>query len=160
MAAENNWVGSIEYLYHHDQADGFDVEVGALVGSVGYKILLGDSFYVFPEVRLGVGVVDDNVSIYGVETYVELDTFFAVEVRGQYELENGVHLFVAPTLAEARVSGSTSFGGENLTIYGGSWSFGAVAGIGYKLFERASAELAYKNIDGADIYGVGLRFGF
>lgn len=165
IAAESepsgNWVGGIGYINLSDEVeDGLDISVGGIVGSLGYKIKSGDNFYLIPEVRIGTGISDDSVSYLGVDVDVELDGFLALSLRGQFELDNGVYLFAAPTYANAEFTASASQGGQSASATEDSWEFGVGGGIGYNFSKTTSAEVTYEQFDGTDAFSVGLKINF
>lgn len=155
-----NWVGGISYANLSDEEDGLDISLGALVGSLGYKIESGSSFYFMPEVRVGVGITDDTVTVFGVDVDVELDSFLALSVKGQFELENGVYLYAAPTYANAEFTASASQGGQSASATEDSWEFGLGLGAGYNFNPSTSLEASYEQFDGTDVLSVGLKFSF
>lgn len=164
MAAENepsnNWVGGISYINLSDEDDGLDISLGGVVGSLGYKIKSGNNFYLIPEVRIGTGISDDSVSYLGVDVDVELDGFLALSLRGQFELDNGVYIFAAPTYANAEFTASASQGGQSASATDDSWEFGVGGGVGYNFTKTASAEVMYEQFDGTDVFSLGLKFNF
>ena len=163
MAAESepstNWVGGISYINLSDEDEGLDISLGGVVGSFGYKIKSGDNFYLTPEVRIGVGIKDDTIFYSGIGFDVELDRFLALSVRGQFELDNGVYIFVAPTYANAKftVSASHGYSGASSTD---SWELGVGGGVGYNFSNTTSAEGTFEQFDGTDVFSLGLKFNF
>ena len=163
MAAENepsnNWVGGISYINLSDEDDGLAISLGGVVGSLGYKIKSGNNFYLIPEVRIGTGISDDSVS-YPVDVDVELDGFLALSLRGQFELDNGVYLFAAPTYDNAEFTVTVSDGGQSASATEDSWELGVGGGVGYNFTKTASAEVMYEQFDGTDVFSLGLKFNF
>lgn len=155
-----NWVGGISYAHLSDDEDGLDISLEALVGSLGYKINFENGFHFIPEVRVGVGITDDTVTVIGVNVDVELDSFLALSVKGQYELENGIYLFAAPTYANAEFTISASQGGQSASATEDSWEFGLGVGAGYSFTSSTSLEASYEQFDGTDVLSVGLNFDF
>ena len=94
-ATENDqsdgWVGGINYMSASVDSDVVDITLGAVVGSIGYKIKIGNVFYLVPEFRAGMGISDDSVNYQGVSVKFELDRFMAFSLRGQFELSNGMY---------------------------------------------------------------------
>ncbi|WP_114326892.1 outer membrane beta-barrel protein [Candidatus Colwellia aromaticivorans] len=147
-----NWVGGVSYINLSDDEDGIDISLSGISGSLGYKIDSNTNFNFIPEVRIGTGISDDTV--YGVD--VEMDSFIALSVRGQYSLENGVYLFAAPSYANVELT--ASYGGYSETD--DSWEFGIGGGAGYKFNESTSAEFMYEQYDGTDVLSFGVKFDF
>lgn len=143
-----------------DEDDGLDISLGGIVGSLGYKIKSGNNFYLIPEVRVGKGISDDSVSVLGVDVDVELDGFLALSLRGQFELDNSIYLFAAPTYANAEFTASASQGGRSASATEDSWEFGVGGGAGYNFSKVVSAEVMYEQFDGTDVLSLGLKFNF
>jgi len=158
--SSGNWVGGISYANLSDEEDGLDISLGALVGSLGYKIDSGSGFHFIPEVRVGVGITDDTVTAFGVNVDVELDSFLTLSVKGQYELENGIYLFAAPIYANAEFTASASQGGQSASATEDSWEFGLGVGAGYSFNSSTSLEASYEQFDGTDVLSIGLKFDF
>ncbi|MCW8833077.1 MAG: porin family protein [Colwellia sp.] len=155
-----NWVGGVSYINLSDEDDGLEISLGGITGSLGYKIDSESNFYFMPEVRIGTGISDDSVSMYGIDVDVEMDSFIALSVRGQYELENGVYLFAAPSYANVEFTASASHGGQSASATEDSWEFGLGGGVGYKFNETTSAEFIYEQFDGTDVLSFGVKFDF
>ncbi|MGL4613904.1 MAG: outer membrane beta-barrel protein [Shewanella sp.] len=164
MAAEveptNSWVAGVSYMNLSDESDGVDISVGGVAGSLGYQFKSGENFYLVPEVRLGTGVGSDSFSLSGIDVEVELDTFIALSLRGQFEFDNGVYLYAAPTYANAEFTATASYLGQTASSTEDSWEFGVGGGIGYRFSPVTSAELSYEQFDGIDVLSVGLKFNF
>lgn len=165
MAADNepstNWVGGIRYSNLSEGEDGLDISLGGIVGSLGYKIESGNNFYLIPEINIGTGISDDNVTVRDVTVRdvsvdVELDSFLALSLRAQFELESGMYLFVAP--AYGNFEFKISLGGASATD--DSWEFGIGGGAGYKFSKTTSAEIIYERWDETDVFTLGIRFNF
>lgn len=157
-----NWVGGISYINFSEEEDSLnmDISLGGVVASLGYKIHMVDNFYLVPEVRVGTGISDDTVTYLGVNVDVELDGFFAVSVRGQYEFDNQIYLFAAPAYANAEFTASVSQGGQSFSVTEDSWEFGIGLGAGYNFTDTIAAEVMYERFDGTDIGSLGLKFNF
>lgn len=155
-----NWVGGVSYINLSVEEDGLDISLGGITGSLGYKINSENNFYFLPEVRIGTGISDDSVSMLGVDVDVEMDGFIALSIRAQYELENGVYLFAAPSYANVEFTASASQGGQSATGTEDSWEFGIGGGAGYKFNESTSAEFMYEQYDGTDVLSFGVKVDF
>lgn len=155
-----NWVGGVSYVNLSEGDDGEEISLGGITASLGYKIDSGNNFYFVPEVRIGTGVGDDSVSMFGVDVDVEMDSFIALSVRGQYDLNNGVYLFAVPSYANVEFTANASQGGQSASATEDSWEFGVGAGAGYKFNESTSAEFMYEQYDGTDVLSLGLKFDF
>lgn len=131
------------------------VDLGAVQGTVGYRFpltgLAGRS-YIIPEARLGVGVDDDTVG--GVT--VEMDEYYGVTARFQYESREGFYAFAYPSYTRFSLSGSLA----GVVVSDDSWEFGAGAGVGFAFTDLLGAEVAYERIDEANVFNASIRIGF
>jgi len=152
----NNWVGGVGFINLSDDYGDLSISLNGIVGSLGYKIESDENFTLIPQVRISFGIGDDNVSYFGYKADVELDSFLALSLRGQYQLDNGVYLFATPTYANAQLT--ISSGGYSETD--DEWEFGVGGGIGYNFADTTSAELSYEQYDGTNALSIGLKFDF
>jgi opacity protein-like surface antigen len=155
-----NWVGGVSYINLSDKEDGIDISLGGVTGSIGYQINTDNNFYFMPEVRIGTGISEDSVSMFDVNVNIDMDSFIALSIRGQYELDNGVYLFAAPSYANVEFTASASQGGQSASETEDSWEFGFGGGAGYKFNDSTSAEFSYEQFDGTDVLNFGVKFNF
>ncbi|WP_371187289.1 outer membrane protein [Thalassotalea maritima] len=179
FASSANWVAGAGYMSFSDSEDGIDINLNAVIGSVGYKYLINDNFSIVPELRLGFGLGDDTFTFYEYDYVVdaegdivagepinsfivktELERFFALSLRAEYDLKNGVYLFAVPSYANAKFKASASFMDESFSASEDSWEFGLGAGAGYKFTDTVAAELSYEQYDGTDILNANIKFSF
>ncbi|MEL6448653.1 MAG: outer membrane beta-barrel protein [Pseudomonadota bacterium] len=154
LPASAQWVVGGGYLNLSDDDDGIDVSLGAVYGSLGYIIEGEGQFSFIPEVRVGFGVSDDTNS--GVD--VELDTFFALSLRGQYDFESGLYLYAAPSYARAEFTATSPlFSGS---VSEDDWEFGIGGGAGYRFTDQTWGEVSYETFDGTDAFSIGVKFAF
>lgn len=153
---ENHWVAGVGYTNLSDDDEGIDISVGAIVASLGYKIKSGDNFFITPELRLGTGISDDSIAIYGGNLDIELERLVALTVRGEFEFNNGFYLYAAPTYANVRLKVS----GFGPVVSEDSWEFGVGGGLGYHFTEKTAAEVSYEQFDGADVLNFSIKFAF
>ena len=136
------------------------MSLNGIVGSLGYKIESGDNFSLIPLVRIGFGVGSDTLTANSkgklVDVDVELDSFLALSLRGQYQLDNGVYLFATPTYSNSQFTASSRGYSET----DDEWEFGVGGGIGYNFGATTSAEFSYEQYDGIDAITLGLKFDF
>lgn len=149
-------IGGIGYMNLSDDDDNVDITLGAVVGSLGYKMVAGPGLYIIPEARFGFGVVDDTVNVLGVDVDIELDRFTALSLRGQYESASGLYLFVAPSYAQ--VKASATIAGQTLSISDDDWELGAGGGLGYYFNPATALEFSFEQYDGTDVATLGLKF--
>ena len=94
LTASANWSAGAGYANLSDSDDGESISLGVIYGAVAYEFTkAGSNFSLMPELRLGTGVSDDK--LYGAK--VEVERFTALSVRGQYNYDNGVYLYVMPS---------------------------------------------------------------
>ena len=136
--------------YYH--MDGDDITLGAIVGSVGYRIPINDSFSVIPEIRGGVGVKDDT--FLGAD--IELDSLFGSALRLEFLLSESFYIHLTPSYVRYKVKASGSF----VSISDTTDEFGIGGGLGFSFTENFSLEANYENIDGLDVIQLGARFSF
>jgi opacity protein-like surface antigen len=154
LTASADWQvgGGFSNLYD-DIGDGDDVSLNILYGSVSYKTESSYKDFSFvPELRIGTGVGDD--SIYGVK--LEVKSFIALSVRGQYEFSNGAYVYAMPSYAnlDIKASGYGESGSDD------NWEFGVGAGVGYNLNKKVSVEASYENYDDTNLLSVGFKYAF
>ncbi|MFT5605684.1 MAG: opacity protein-like surface antigen [Paracoccaceae bacterium] len=164
MAVENelssDWFGGINYINLSADDESDDFSLGGVVGSLGYKFKSGGDFYLIPEVRVGVGASDGSYSIGEVNVDVKLDRFLALSLRGQFELDNGVYLFAAPTYMNTELTITAKVRGQKFEETGSTSEFGVGGGAGYNFTKTVSAEVTYELFDDVDVVGLGLNFHF
>ncbi|MFY8273291.1 outer membrane protein [Pseudoalteromonas sp. SSDWG2] len=152
FASQANWQAGVGYVNLSDSEGGDSISLNALVGSLGYKFKSSDSFYFMPELRLGTGLGDDD--LYGIK--VEVESFMALSLRGQYDFDNGMYLYGAPSYANVEVKAS----GYGASATEDEWEFGLGGGLGYNFSNGVAAELSYEQFDGVDVVSFGLKFDF
>lgn len=153
---DGGWVAGMGYTSFSESEDNVDISVGAIWGSLGYQIKATDKFYVTPEVKIGKGIGSDTIISGSTPIDVELDSYLAVSLRGEYDFQNGAYLFVAPTYAkgEFNVNVGSDFAESS------SWEFGAGIGAGYNFSAGKKVEVAYESFDGTDMISLAVKFDF
>jgi opacity protein-like surface antigen len=154
LTASADWqVGGGFSNLSDDLGDGDDASLSILYGSVAYKTDSSyEDFFFVPELRIGTGVGDD--SIYGVK--LEVKSFIALSVRGQYEFNNGAYVYAMPSYANLDIKAS----GYGQSDSDDNWEFGVGAGVGYNLNKKVSVEASYENYDGVNLLSVGFKYAF
>ncbi|MGY6630560.1 MAG: outer membrane beta-barrel protein [Wenzhouxiangella sp.] len=147
-AAENRVTGSLGYS-HFDLDLG--VELGAIVGTVGYEFTLGDGISITPEFRLGNGVGDSRLF----PGRVELGRLFGAATRLTYTTYPGVYVFGTVSYVDYEIKASGRFSGSS-----SSTEFGFGAGLGYDFTDRLGLEFQYENVDSTDVFTGAFRFRF
>lgn len=153
LTASANWQMGGGFSNLSDNAEGGDVSLNMMYGSVTYKIQKASSnFFFVPELRLGTGISDDSID----NVKVEIKRFVALSFRGQYEYSNGAFVYVMPSYANLK--GKVSYNGKSMTD--DNWEFGIGGGVGYRLNKKISVEASYENYDDNDLLSVGFKYAF
>ena len=148
-----NWTVGVNY----SQVSIEDVDLGAVVGSVGYRFQAADRFYLVPEVRAGFGVGDDTADFGGsFSARVEIDRLWGASNRFQYEFDTGAYLFGVVSYINYKFEASAT----GLSVSDDSWESGFGGGAGYMFSPLVGGELSYERVDGEDVFSIGLRFNF
>lgn len=155
LASAQGWNFGGGYSSYMEDDEGIDISLGALFGSVGYTYESGNLTFM-PELRLGVGVGDDTVSIFGESVKVEIDTLVIASIRGQYNVAENFGIFLQPSYARLEATASTRGFSETAD----DWEFGFGGGATFKVSESASIEAMYEAFDESDVVSVGIRFTF
>tara|TARA_R110000744_G_scaffold78514_4_gene154629 strand:+ start:10643 stop:11137 length:495 start_codon:yes stop_codon:yes gene_type:complete len=149
LTASANWSAGAGYANLSDD----DLSLGVIYGAVTYEFAQeGSKFSLVPELRLGTGISDDKIS--GVK--LEVESFTALSVRGQYNFDNGFYAYAVPSYAN--LDFKASFNGASISD--DEWEFGFGAGVGKKLNEKTSVEASFENFDGTDVFSVGFKYAF
>lgn len=157
LTASANWSAGGGYAKLSDDLDGDDLSIGMLYGTVAYEFNKADSPYsIMPEISLGTGISDDKIG----RVEIEVDRFFALSLRGQYNYDNGAYLFVQPSYANLKVTANFTSNFNNNKESDDNWEFGFGAGVGKKLTEKMSIEAAYSNYDDTDLISIGFKYDF
>jgi opacity protein-like surface antigen len=128
-----------------------------MYGSLAYKYENFDNgFFLMPELRLGTGVGDDSMNVSGNKVKIEIDSFMALSVRGQYDYRNGAYVYVMPSYANLDITASFN----NQSASEDDWEFGIGAGVGYRINKKVSVEASYESYNDADFLSVGFKYAF
>lgn len=149
-----NWVGSVGFINVSDA----DISLTGYAGSLGYKLNSDEYLHIVPEVRLGVGIFTDSVDIYDVDVEIDMDTFAAFSLRGQYDFNDSFYIFAAPSYANLAITASASANGVSYSETTDSWEFGIGGGAGFILNDLVSFELNFEQFDGSDVMTFSARF--
>lgn len=144
--------------------DDVDLSFNIIVGSVGYKFDVNESFSVVPEVRIGTGISNETNTrvLNGVafEAEAEIDSLYGVAVRGQYAFDKA-YVYLAPSYTKFKGEVTARAIGVSASASATSdWEFGAAVGAGYWFTQSIAAEVAYEVFDDVDQIGVSARFRF
>jgi predicted porin len=153
----NNWSVGGGYLNFSNDSDGIDVSLGSLYGSVAYIYQTEHKkFSIVPELKLGTGISDDSVRLYGTKVDVELERFVNFSVKAQYDVTDQVFVFVMPSYANAKIEASVGGFSESDS----EWEFGVGTGIGYQFNAQTDVALSYEKFDDTDVISAGFNYSF
>lgn len=175
-SAAAQWEVTAAYSQLSD--DHFDL--GAAVLGAGYSFPISERLSITPMVRIGFGVKDDSFlsytgasqngqpAQYVTPARLEIDQYYGLQIRGEFQLNNRAYLFVVPSYSDIEFKKSINFQrfGIDLPNYSGSYSldgFGIGAGAGLRFNDLISAEFSYETTDlgsrvDMDTLNVQLRF--
>jgi hypothetical protein len=156
FGAHAQWTGSLSYSHISIGDDEISVDLGAIVGSAGYRLEVADRFYLVPEVRVGFGVSDDRVNVEGFNVKAEIERLWGFSNRFQYEFDTGAYLFGVASYVNYKLKASAAGFSES----DDSWEAGFGAGAGFMFTPLVGGELSYERVDGEDVFTAGLRFNF
>jgi len=91
---------------------------------------------------------------------VELDRFFALSVRGEYELVDQVYAFIEPSYANVEATAKRNFLGSTITVNDDEWEFGIGGGIGFRFLPKLDGEVSFESFDGDNLISLGARYRF
>lgn len=175
--SKREWIGGLGFLRLSADIGKKSIDLGAIVGSLGYKINIHDNFYLIPEVRVGLGAGSNSVSdTKSIGNYkemskleAEIDSLVAFSVRGQLAFKSGIYLYTAPTYSRGSFSYTQTFMEQYSDeppynyVYSDNESrddITVMAGIGCNLGEIASAELSYEKFEGSEVTSLGIKYNF
>lgn len=140
------------------------VDLGAVVGSLGYRFQGQNGWSFQPEFRIGAGVIDDTARLFSMSAValvpvdVEIDYLLGAAGRIQYQVDGGVYFFAQPTLTRFEIDAGNVT--ASWILEDTEWEFGADIGAGFQVSERFGLEAAVGVIDGDTIVNAGVRFDF
>jgi hypothetical protein len=153
LTASANWLVGAGYANLSTEDDGRELSLGTVYGSLAYEFIKADSQFSFvPELRIGTGISDDTVD----SIKVEVNSFTALSIRGQYNYSNGVYLYVMPSYAY--LDSKASFRGNSVSD--DEWEFGFGGGVGKKINAKTSVEASFESYDETDVFSVGIKYAF
>jgi len=135
----------------------FDGDIGQFntpTISLGYEFSK-NSLSLIPEVRYGNG---GN----GYQNNIELDKFLAFSIKGQWNFQTGLYLFLYPSYSNTTLKKTSSSSwyccvpDEKKS----SWGFGAGVGGGFKITDNFAIETAFEKSNDYDFFALGLRYNF
>jgi len=155
-SASADWVSEINYFTLGQDDSSIDVSVGGIGASLGYQFQVNDSFYITPELRVGMGVSDDTARVFGTNVEVELDNYYGAGLRGEFYATESFYVVGSVSYIDAELSASAY--GNRVSDSDGEFGFGI--GAGFIASDSASIEAGFEKYDEADMLRLGLRISF
>lgn len=155
-----NWNAGVNYINVSSDSAGSDISLSGIAGSIGYLIPSGNNLFLMPELKVGVGLADDTITLAGDEVTIEMDQYLSLSFRGQYAVGRGGYVFAAPTYTYISSKATGNVAGSNVSAGADEWEFGVGVGAGYMLTDFISAELVYEKYSDTDILNLGVKFHF
>ena len=155
LSFADDWVAGAAY----SNLSFAELDFSVLSASIGYQLDYNNGFSLLPEVRVGLGIGDDSLPGFS-EVELEIDTFVAITLRGQYTFTNGMYIYAAPSYANLALSSTVSFEGMSASASEDESEFGFGAGLGYKFSNKIAAEFTYEQFDETDVISLGLKYHF
>lgn len=147
--AENYYGGNISFLDYSVEGIDDDASLTAIVGRFGTTF--NENFS--GEVRLGFGVGDDTVDVFGFDADVELDNMFGAYVRGGIPVTDSFFPYAIVGYTRGEVTASISgFGSESESESDVSFGVGADVNVNQNIIINVEY-MNYFDKDGAEIDG-------
>ena len=157
LTASANWSLGGGYINLSDDSDDIDVSLGGIYGSAAYTFKTdSENFTVVPELRIGTGISDDSVDTYYGDVDIELESFIALSLRAQYQVNERFYLYAMPSYANAELKAS-GFGRSETED---EWEFGYGAGAGFSISEEVNINFSYEMYDDTDVLTAGISVNF
>lgn len=165
-SASAQWEASAGYT-HVDTALH---NLGAAVVGVGYQFPINNAWSVIPTARIGYGIKDGTLPVrvgdmedgepvtYVYDADISINNFYALQLRTQFYLNNGIYLFAAPSYTDLGLK----INGNQYDRTERDDGFGIGAGAGFRINDSLVAEASYEETNAFDseLIGVKLRFTF
>lgn len=148
--AENGYFGgNIAFVEYSEEGIGDDASLNAIFGRIGKKF--NENFS--GEIRVGIGIGDDTVDLFGGDVDVELDSLFGVYVRGGIQVAESFYPYAVLGYTRGELTASVSgFGSASESESDISFGVGADVGISEKVILNVEY-MNYLDKDGAEIDG-------
>lgn len=153
--ASADWNAGI--AYSHFQEDEIDISLDGVTLSVGYEFAVEDSKFSFmPELRLGFGVGDDNISEFETNISVEIETYYGFTARGTYHASPNFYIFLQPSYVNLEVKASSM----GMSATEDDWETGFGGGVGFVPMDNFMVEAIFEDFDGTNAISAGIRYSF
>ena len=130
------------------------LEMDAVGIALGYQIGVMDGVTFAPRLRWATGVSESSISNGFEIGTAELEQFFALSIRGRYELHPRIYGFLEPSYGYTKISARYAAVSDSSE----AWELGMGAGLGLKLTDRLSLEVQSEKYDDTRVVSAGLHF--
>jgi hypothetical protein len=155
--ASADWNAGLAYSNFQDDEDGIDISLDSVTLSVGYEFAVNNSKFSFmPELRLGFGVGDDNISEFENNINVEIQTYYGVTARGTYHASPNFYVFLQPSYVNLEVKASSM----GMSAKEDDWETGFGGGVGFVPMDNFMLEAIFEDFDGTNVISAGIRYSF
>ncbi|MFT7258354.1 MAG: opacity protein-like surface antigen [Glaciecola sp.] len=155
--ASADWNAGIAYSHFQDDEDEIDISLDGVTLSVGYEFVVEDSKFSFmPELRLGFGVGDDNISEFETNISVEIETYYGFTARGTYHASPNFYIFLQPSYVNLEVKASSM----GMSATEDDWETGFGGGVGFVPMDNFMVEAIFEDFDGTNAISAGIRYSF
>jgi opacity protein-like surface antigen len=155
--ASAGWNAGMAYSNFQDDEEGIDISLDGVTLSVGYEFAVKDSKLSFmPELRLGFGAEDDNISEFETNITVGIETYYGVTARGTYHASPHFYVFLQPSYVNLEVK-ATSMG---MSAKEDDWETGFGGGVGFVPMDNFMLEAIFEDFDGTNVISAGIRYSF
>jgi hypothetical protein len=96
----------------------------------------------------------------GSEGRIELKKYISLSVKGKYQYQNGIYLFLYPSYSKFTFEQTSRYVTSTYKMSESSSEFGIGTGVGYEFTPSFSVEAIFEKIDGNDPISFGLRYKF
>tara|TARA_R110001592_G_scaffold357853_1_gene661654 strand:+ start:83 stop:619 length:537 start_codon:yes stop_codon:yes gene_type:complete len=151
LAEQNYAGGSIAFVDYSEEAISDDASLMMLSGRLGTKFNENLS----GEIRIGFGIGDDSVNVFGNDVDVELDTMFGAYVRGGIQAADKFYPYVVLGYTRGEVTASVPGFSDSESESDVSFGLGADVDINEKLTFNAEY-MNYLDKDGVEVDGFSL----
>lgn len=134
------------------QNDSLEVDMAGV--ALGYQVGVMDGVTFAPRVRWATGVSESSISNGFEIGTAELEQFFALSIRGRYELHPRIYGFLEPSYGYTKISARYAAVSDSSE----AWELGVGAGLGLRLTDRLSLEMQSEKYDDTRVVSAGLHF--
>jgi opacity protein-like surface antigen len=151
LAEQNYAGGSIAFIDYAEEGISDDASLTMIAGRLGTKF----NEHLSGEIRIGLGIGDDSVDVFGTDVDIELDTMFGAYVRGGIQAADSFYPYVVLGYTRGKVTASVPGFSTSESESDVSFGIGADVDINDKLTFNAEY-MNYLDKDGVEVDGFSL----